>query len=56
MVLGFDWLGVECKWYFSVMAAMMNVREAGCTCGRLLWTVYNSENSPGLGWDVARRF
>ena len=24
-----DWLGVECKWYFTVMSAMMNVREAG---------------------------
>ena len=29
MVLLFDWLGVECKWYFTVMAAMMDVREAG---------------------------
>ena len=22
-------VGVECKWYFTVMAAMMNVKEAG---------------------------
>jgi len=55
------WLGVECKWYFTVMAAMMNVKEA-CSlfpCEEsyqlVLWsTVYYSKNWPGLTGKVAR--
>ena len=58
---GIAWLGVECKWYFTVMAAMMNVKEAGSLFARvegyqrmLLSTVYNSQNWPGLTGKVAR--
>jgi len=55
------WLGVECKWYFTVMAAMMNVKEAASLFAcvesyqRVLWsTVYNSKNWPPLTDNVAR--
>ena len=58
---GIAWLGVECKWYFTVMAAMMNVKEAGSLFARvegyqrmLLSTVYNSKNWPPLTVKVTR--
>ena len=52
---------VECKWYFTVMAAMMNVKVAGSLfpCEEsyqlVLWSsVYNSKNWPPLVVKVTR--
>jgi len=48
-------VGVECKWYFTVMADMMNVKEAGSLFPSKeryqvvdLLTGYNSKNWPAL--------
>jgi len=52
---------VECEWYFTIMAARINGKEAGSLfpyeeCYQLeLWlTVYNSKNWPGLSLNVTR--
>ena len=54
---------MECEWYFTVMAAMINRKEVGSLfaskeCYRVvdLLTGYNSQNSPGLAVEEARRF
>jgi len=52
---------VECEWYFTVMAAGINGKEAGSLfpCEEsyqlVLWlTVYNSKNWPALVVELTR--
>ena len=54
---------MECEWYFTVMAAMINRKEVGSLfaskeCYRVvdLLTGYNSQNWLPLAVEVARRF
>ena len=54
---------MECEWYFTVMAAMINRKEVGSLfaskdCYRIvdLLTGYNSQNWLPHAVEVARRF